>query len=735
MKTEDRNAYQIFTTGFCGAESLQDECKEQQHRLGKVEALIPYLKEMNINTILFGPLFQSMSHGYDTIDYRKVDRRLGTNEELRELVDHLHAEGFEVVLDCVFNHVGRDHFAVQDLLKNRENARYKDWFCNVNFSGNNAYNDGLLYDNWAGCQELVKLNLWNPEVRDYLKENLKFWIETFDIDGVRMDAANVMAPEFLAELSDYAKSLKDGFFLFGEIVGGDYGNFIRQGHLDSCTNYECYKGLYSSLNDKNYFEIAHSIRRLMDNGGLAQGYPLSNFVDNHDVNRVASTLRDEHLLIPLYTLLYTMPGYPTVYYGSEQGIKGEKGQGTDAPLRPPFEAMHFDPENQLYRYIGKLGAARKASRVLREGRYHERFIRPEMYGFSKDLDGEEVFIVLNMNENEQSAPMDLHGDFVDILTGKTLSLDGDVPMAPYSGRILFAAGSEPELDLGDKPEEPETDTVPEAETEEDQNQDHQNEEIQNEENQMQEQESKKQAPEVLTVERPGEPALEIIENLPTGAEERAEVGDSDDEGDDGDDDPDEPDAPEATEPVVQAYAAASDGLVSETAPETDAQETEDKPDAPFAPNMHRMMEEALLEAREAAMEGEVPVGAVVVKDGEIIARAHNRKEALSDPTAHAEILALREAAAKLSDWRLPGCELYVTAEPCPMCMGAVMQTRLDKLVYGTPEMRYGAVENNERLMNHEMTPRHLEIYGGVREDECRTLLTQFFEDKKEKKDR
>lgn len=731
MRVEDRNVYHIFTTGFCGAESRQDECLVQQHRLDKVRAIIPYLKEMGINTVLFGPLFQSMSHGYDTIDYRTVDKRLGTNEELKALVDELHENGIEVLLDCVFNHVGRDHFAVQDLLKNRENARYKDWFCNVNFGGNNAYNDGLWYDNWAGCQELVKLNLWNPEVRGYLKDNLAFWIDAFGIDGVRLDAANVMSPDFLAELSDFAKDKKPGFFLFGEIVGGDYGNFIRQGHLDSCTNYECYKGLYSSLNDKNYFEIAHSIRRLMDNGGLAQGYPLSNFVDNHDVNRVASTLRDEHLLVPLYTLLYTMPGYPTVYYGSEQGMKGEKGQGTDAPLRPPYEAMHFDTKNGLYRYIKELGKVRGASEALRAGTYHERFIRPEMYGFSKDRDGEEVFIVLNMNEGEQYAPMDLHGDYVDLLTGETLTLSGDVPMAPYSGRILFEAGKEPKVDLGDKT----GDQTEDAEAAEDVQETQAQAPAESETDEETDMEDRKQAPEVLTVERPGEPALEIIENLPTGAEERAEVGgDSDDEGEDGDSESDETggvtEAPEEesesekeTESDVQALEAETPEAVTEPAPERSSEPS-------FAPGMHRMMEEALLEAREAAMEGEVPVGAVLVRNGAIIARNHNRKEALQDPTAHAEVLVLREGAKKLGDWRLTGCELYVTAEPCPMCMGAVMQTRLEKLVYGTPEMRYGAVENNERLMNHEMTPRHLEIYGGVREDECRTLLTQFFADKK-----
>lgn len=684
MRVEDRNTYHIFTTGFVGAEERQEQCDGQKHRLDKVEAIIPYMKELGINTVLFGPLFQSTSHGYDTIDYRMVDKRIGTNEELKALIEKLHENGMEVLFDCVFNHVGRDHFAVQDLLKNRENARYKDWFCDVNFGGNNYFNDGLWYADWAGCADLVKLNLYNPEVRDYLKENVKFWIDEFGIDGVRLDAANVMAPDFLAELSDYAKSVKPEFFLFGEIVGGDYANFMRNGHLDSCTNYECYKGQYSSLNDKNYFEIAHSIRRLMGEGGVAGGYPLSNFVDNHDVERVASTLRDERLLVPLYTLLYAMPGYPTIYYESEQGIKGKKGQGTDAPLRPPYEAMHFDTSSALFKHIKKLGAARKASKALRYGKYQEGFIRSEQYGFSKEADGERVYVVLNMNENAQNCPMNLHGQFVDILTGEKLDLDGDVPVEAFSGRILFEEDQAPVIE--EETEETVVEEgVPEDETPEEEPFDAEH---------VQKEISAALDRECALIEKTLKHAMEALEKeAPVDAE--------------------------VQERIEKAIEKEMSGLGRE-------KKKADKSGDGFAPKMKAFMDEAILEARKALMEGEVPVGAVVVKDGEIIARAHNQKESLNDPTAHAEILALREAAAALKDWRLEGCELYVTAEPCPMCMGAVLQTRLKKLVYGTPEYRYGAVENSVRLKDHEMKPKKLEIYGGIREDECKTLLGDFF---------
>lgn len=438
MKALDRNIYHIFTLGFCGAPWDNHAEDETTNRIQKVENIIDYLDELNINTVLFGPLFESTSHGYDTIDYTKVDHRLGTNEDLKEVISKLKEKDIDVIFDCVFNHVGREHFAFQDLLKNRENSRYKDWFLDVNFSWNNSYNDGFSYANWAGHDELVKLNLWNPEVKDYLKSLLSSWIEEYDIDGVRMDAANVMNREFLAELADMAHSKKDDFLMIGEIVGGNYEELVQNGHLDTVTDYECYKGLYSSLNCKNYFEIAHSIRRLFDgNGGLLRGIPAANFVDNHDVERVATTLRDKKLLEPLYILLYTMPGFPTVYYGSEQALEGRKERGSDNNLRPPYEEIDFNEENPLYQLIKKLGQFREDYPILRNGRYEELFIQPEQYGFKRLADGQEAVILLNMNENPREMGVNLNGNYKDILNEEDLSINNSITIPAFSGRILI----------------------------------------------------------------------------------------------------------------------------------------------------------------------------------------------------------------------------------------------------------------------------------------------------------
>lgn len=606
---QDLNIYHIFTMGFCGAETYQYDCQAVTHRLQTITTLKDYLKKMHINTVLLGPLLSSCSHGYDTIDYYTVDKRLGDNEDFRMLVDSFHQDGIKVMLDCVFNHVGREFFAFKDLQSNRENARYKDWLCNVNFWDNNSYNDGFRYDNWAGHDELVKLNLWNHEVRNYLKDVMEFWISNFDIDGVRMDAANVMQRDFLHELSDFSKSKKPGFFLMGEMVGGDYNVLVQEGGLDSVTNYEDYKGLYSSLNTRNYFEIAYSLNRLFGNYGIYKTFLPYNFVDNHDVNRIASTLEKLEWLEPLYLMLYTMPGIPSIYYGSEQGIKGIKGHGTDAPLRPSYDAIDFDMENSLYQKICQMAEIRDALVPLRKGGYRELFVKPQQMGYCRFTENEKVLILFNseeipvMIENQE-----LYGSFYDCWHQKDLLLEGKIEIPACSGCILIPA---------------------------------------------------EQAQKIRKV--------------------RAE---------------------EHPNPFPKL-------------------------------SMQDYMQEAIREAEKALKDGEVPIGAVVVHDGKIIARNHNQKEKSQDPTAHAEMLVIREAADRLGRWRLSDCELYVTAEPCPMCMGAIIQSRMAKVVYGTYERRYGSVETTAELGKHPMLANHTEFYSGICEMECQNLLKKFFEKTRE----
>ncbi len=311
--------------------------KVLEHRILKVKEWIPHIKELGATAIYFSPVFESDTHGYNTRDYKKIDCRLGTNEDFKEVCEALHKEGIKVVLDGVFNHVGRGFTAFQDVLKNRENSPYKDWF-HINFSGNSNYNDGLWYEGWEGNYDLVKLNLYNPAVVEHIFSAIKSWVEEFDIDGLRLDVAYCLTPEFLKQLRQFTDGLKEEFFLLGETLHGDYNQWMNPQMLHSVTNYECYKGLFSSFNSMNMFEIVHSLLRQFgpENWTLYKGQHLLSFVDNHDVSRIASNLTNEKHLPLIYAMAFGMPGIPCVYYGSEWGAKAAKQEG-DPALRACFE--------------------------------------------------------------------------------------------------------------------------------------------------------------------------------------------------------------------------------------------------------------------------------------------------------------------------------------------------------------------------------------------------------------
>lgn len=335
--------YQIYTLNFCGAPRDNDGIVE--HRILRLNDFMDYFEDLGINAIYFNPVFSSDHHGYDTRDYCKIDERLGTNEDFIEICKNLHDRGMRVVLDGVFNHVGRGFFAFQDVLNNRENSQYKDWF-RIDFNGNSPYNDGFYYEGWEGHYELVKLNLDHPDVQNYLLSAVDYWIDAFDIDGIRLDVAYSLPRWFMAMLKDHCRQKKADFFLLGEVLGDNAGYMFSEAHLDSITDYPGFKGLWSSFNSLNMFEMAHTIKR--NYGEMYRGQTLFSFVDNHDVERIASKLTDLEKLPLIYGMLFSLPGIPCIYYGSEWGQTGKKEQGSDDSLRPEFTKPM---PNDLTKYI------------------------------------------------------------------------------------------------------------------------------------------------------------------------------------------------------------------------------------------------------------------------------------------------------------------------------------------------------------------------------------------------
>ena len=434
----DAAFYHIYPLGFCGENRYNDFTSQPTGKIRRVIDYADHLVKMGANAVYFGPVFESTKHGYDTADYRVIDRRLGTNRDFADVCTALHNKGIKVILDGVFNHVGRDFWAFNDVKQHRWDSPFKDWF-NIHFDGNSNYNDGFWYEGWEGHYDLVKLNIRNPQVKDHLFNCIEGWVNEFGIDGLRLDVAYCLDRDFLRELRTFCKSRWPDFFLLGECLHGDYNIWCNDAMLDSVTNYECYKGLYSSFNCANMHEIGYSLNRQFadEQWTIYKGKNLYCFVDNHDVTRVASILTDKGNLPLIYTLLFAMPGIPSVYYGSEFGMTAEKNQGDDA-LRPEFSAALAENSfNDLATYISRLYAVRTSSRALCRGSYKQLHINSKQLVFRREYDGERVIFALNMDDAPYTAHFDAGaGSGTDLITGQSVSFGGGLSISGKTAYII-----------------------------------------------------------------------------------------------------------------------------------------------------------------------------------------------------------------------------------------------------------------------------------------------------------
>jgi cyclomaltodextrinase len=420
--------YQIYPLGFCGAPFENDGVP----RSGILKTIdwIPHMKRLGTNAVYFSPVFESDTHGYNTRDYKQVDCRLGTNEDFKRVCKSLHESGMRVILDGVFNHVGRGFYQFQDVIKNREASPYLNWF-HIDLGGNSNYNDGLWYEGWEGNYDLVKLNLRNEEVVKHLLDCVEFWIDEFDIDGLRLDVAYCLDYDFVRRLRRFTDSKKEDFFLVGEMLHGDYNQMVNESMLHSATNYECYKGLYSSFNSMNMFEINHSLLRQFgsENWTLYKGKHLLSFVDNHDVTRIASILTNEKHLPLIYALCFGMPGIPCVYYGSEWGAKAQKSEG-DPALRACFEAP---AGGELVEYIGKLSEAKKNSEALNYGDFRSLLLTNKQCVFERKSQNERVLVAINADGESFRAQFDAGcRTAFDLISGEEYDFNGGSELPAYS---------------------------------------------------------------------------------------------------------------------------------------------------------------------------------------------------------------------------------------------------------------------------------------------------------------
>lgn len=445
--------YNIYPLGFCGSPEYNDFNKT--YRLDKIYDFIPHFKKMGVNAVVFNPVFESTKHGYDTIDYYKIDSRLGDNESFKRICNALHDSGINIILDGVFNHVGRDFFAFRDIQEKGYNSQYCSWFCNLNFNGQSPCGDNFWYEGWSGNYDLVKLNLSNEDVVNHLLGAVNMWMDEFHINGLRLDAADVMDLNFFRRLRNMVKQKDPDFWLYGEIVGGDYNRWANSDTLDSVTNYEIYKPLFSSLNDKNYFELAHSLDREYGDWGMYKNLYLYNFVDNHDQSRIASKLNDKDLLKNIYTAMFTMPGVPSIYYGSEYGIEGRIENGGDREVRKEFNLNDIqNPNNDLFNHICKLSKLRHSLEALQYGRYKNEKIQLEQLCYAMRTDNQSVYVLLNMSGDSRDIGFNtgFNGYLTDVLNGNCKYECHDyinINVPAKSSMILIANDGSFMLDLSD----------------------------------------------------------------------------------------------------------------------------------------------------------------------------------------------------------------------------------------------------------------------------------------------
>jgi glycosidase len=432
--------YHIYPLGLCAAPEYNLGQDTAGNRLVVLYQWLDHIQELGCDALYLGPLFDSNWHGYDTSDYYRVDPRLGDNRTLQNFSKEVHSRGMKLVFDGVFNHVGRGFWAFRDLQEHGESSLYKDWFVNVDFSHRSPKGDAFDYVTWEGHHSLPKLNLHHPDVRAHLFDAVRMWMTEFQIDGLRLDAADCVEPFFWKELRQITKTINPEFWLMGEIIHGDYRRWANQEIFDSVTNYTAYKGLWSSFNDANFHEIAYTFDQQfgMEHGLFRQLY-LYNFVDNHDVNRIASQITDRELLTPLYLLLFTMPGIPSIYYGSEFGVMGRKADG-DRVLRQSYDLSElFNKERTLPHSIQNFARVRKENRALMDGDYRKLFTSSQQFAFSRSLADETLLVLLNAAERpvqmQFEVPAANSRQIIDLLgSTEPISLDGNNLTCVVSGR-------------------------------------------------------------------------------------------------------------------------------------------------------------------------------------------------------------------------------------------------------------------------------------------------------------
>lgn len=437
--------YHIYPFGFLKTPSTNDLSGAVEPRLADLRSWYDHIANLGINAIWLGPVFESLSHGYDTVDYLTVDRRLGDTPLLHQIVDELHERGIRVILDGVFHHTSREFFAFRELRQHRQDSRYKDWYL-VYWESDSDYGDGFAYECWEGHQSLPKLNLANPDTRRHIFDVARYWLSEIGIDGWRLDVAYCIPAEFWWEFRRVCKEVKPDCLLLAEMIHGDYRAWVAPDLLDVGTNYQVYTAIWRSLNERNYWELrAVSERAWHPDWGLYKDLVLFNFIGNHDVPRILAEIREPRHIYPALIFLMTVPGIPCLYYGDELGLHSDPRESM-----PPPDAPWPDRDRAIYNAIVQLAQIRKDHPSLMYGSFRVLNVNDLTFAYLRQHSAEHAVVVLNAGDKPAGLELSVGAEgiqdgirFRDVLNDDhaEFSVQGGVlrvePIHPAWGRILI----------------------------------------------------------------------------------------------------------------------------------------------------------------------------------------------------------------------------------------------------------------------------------------------------------
>ncbi|MGN6444630.1 alpha-amylase family glycosyl hydrolase [Amnibacterium sp.] len=387
MRFEDVILWHVYPLGFTGAERDRPEGSPVHHRLPQLTAWLDHVIGLGANGLQLGPVFDSETHGYDTRDHLRIDPRLGDEADLRALVAAAHGRGIRVVLDGVFNHVGRSFPMFRRAEEGDPEA--ERWFVR----------SGAGWADFEGHSALVALNHDEPAVLEHVVRVMRYWLDA-GIDGWRLDAAYAVPTGFWRRVADAVHASHPDAWLLGEVIHGDYPAFVRDSGLDSVTQYELWKAIWSALNERNLWELAWSLGRHRD---MVESFLPATFVGNHDTTRIASRLEDERHLAHALTVLFTVGGTPVVYAGDEEGFRGVKEDraGGDDAVRPRFpdDPGGLPSSGEAVRRLHqRLIALRRRKRWLAHGRYEQLHVENDVLVYRMTGDDDAVSVVLNVGD-------------------------------------------------------------------------------------------------------------------------------------------------------------------------------------------------------------------------------------------------------------------------------------------------------------------------------------------------